>query len=558
MENNIKLFALGGLDESGKNMYIVEINNEIFILEAGLKYPESSMPGIDSIIPDTQYLVQNKSRVKGYFISHGHDDTMGALPYLIKEIPAPVYCSNVTAYFIEDAAKRFHCDVKFNFVIVKSGQSIKIGKVDFLFFSTTHSIGESLGCGIATEDGYIVYATDFIMDYGALPQYRMDIKTLAKLAEKKILCLMCESLGADKQGHTSPNHKLTPHIERLFLETSGRIIAAVYTQNLFGVREIIDLAIRSKRKIVLYSKEMEQIIRQVSKLGILSIPQGFLLTTDDIGRPGCEDIVILVSGVGEKVFHSLSRIAGGDKVKNLVVQESDTFVIATPPVNGLEVTFAKTVDDLYKSGAKILSVNKKKIVSMHAHCEDIKMMLSLLMPKYYMPIKGDYRLLVANAEVAMSAQSTFNHNNVLVYDNGMVAEFKNGQYLGCTKNINAGDVMVDGLGVGDVGSYVLTDRQKLADNGILVIAASIDSKDKTIIAGPDIQMRGLVYLKDNDELVREISKIFESMIFELITRGNMEIKDAKIKIKEKLLIAIRRGTGKDPIILPEIIAVKKG
>ncbi|MDD4066195.1 MAG: ribonuclease J, partial [Bacilli bacterium] len=509
MSNKVKIFALGGLDENGKNMYCVEINNDIFVMEAGMKYPESSMPGIDMIIPDISYLIKNKQRVKGYLISHGHEDIMGALPYVYKEVPAPIYCSAITEVLIKASAKRYNMKPNYVFKTVEPNTKIRIEGHDVYFFSTTHSVSGSYGFGIDTGDGLVVYTSDFIVDYGALPQFRTDLVMLSTLREQKVLCLLTESVACDQIGHTSPHHKLTYLVEKDFEEHKGRIITAFYSQTLFGIREIIDLAMKYNRHICIYDEELRNVLHEVSRLGFLQIPPSLIVEKNEISRPGNENLVIIVSGIGEHVFRTLQLIAEGEASDNFTVRESDLYIIAAPAVPGIEGVAAGSIDALYKTGAKVRNISKKEMYSMHAHSEDIKMMVSTLQPRFYMPVKGEYRNLIANAQIVVGMQQGFNHKNTFVCDNGMVVSFEDGMYRGNQETVPVGDVLIDGLGIADIGSQVITDRQKLSDNGVLILGITVDPKKKVIVAGPDIQMRGLIFLKDAESFLDKLNQTFQ-------------------------------------------------
>ena len=545
MSETVKIFALGGLDENGKNLYVLEIDNDIFIFEAGLKYPESSMPGVDMIIPDVGYLIKNKKRVKGYFISHGHDDIMGALPYIIKDVPAPVYCSKMTQYMIEDSRKRFKLNTKINYHIVKTGDIVDIAGHETRFFQTTHSVSESLGIAIWTSKGYVVYTGDFIIDYGALPQYRTDLRTIMEIGEKDVLCVLSESVGCYMKGHTSPMHKLTPHIENIFSTHEGRILMTFYTQNLFGIREAIDLAIKHHRKIVLFDDEIKQIYSRFREKED-RIPSNLLVDVKDVNALENSNVLVLISGIGEKLFNILERIAISSDVIKL--RPTDEFIIASPAVPGIEVQTIKVIDELYKTGAKIINLKRKDVVSMHAHEEDIKMMLSLLKPKYFMPVKGEFRHLINNAQIAVNMNVGFNHNNCFVFDNGIVAKFVDGKFVG-TDNVDVGDVIIDGIKIGDVGSSVITDRQKLSDNGVLVLGIAVSSKKKIIVAGPDVQMRGLIFLKDADNFLSELVGLFEKLINDALNNEVIKSEENKNFIKDKITSFVRRSTGKDPVVI---------
>lgn len=556
MTNKVRIFALGGLDENGKNMYCVEINGDIFVMEAGIKYPESSLPGIDMIIPDIAYLIRNKKRVKAYLISHGHDDIMGALAYVVKEVPAPVYCSGITASLIKTTANRYKLRADFDFRVVAPNSKIKIGKYDAYCFSTTHSVAGSCGFAIDTGDGLVVYTSDFIVDYGALPQYRTDLAMLSMLREKKVLCLLTESVACDITGHTSPMHKITPLVENDFADHPGRIITAFYTQTLFAVREILDLAMKYNRKICIFDAEMMANLKVIADLGYLQIPSQLLVDKSEINRPGNEDLVVIISGIGEKLFRALQTIAEGEETYGkFQVRLSDLYVVAASPVPGIENAYAAAIDALYKTGAKVKAISKKEMATMHAHSEDIKMIISMLKPKYYMPVKGSYKNLIANAKIVVGMQQGYNNNNTFVMDNGMVATFENGKFKNLSDTVPCGDVLIDGLGIGDVGSQAIVDRQKLADNGVLILGATVNPKTQTIVAGPDVQMRGVIYLKDAQSFLQKLNEAFVTAVKAELTGKKPIGDDGKSRIREQVVRFVRKSTGKDPLVLPVIINV---
>jgi len=554
MKNIVRIFALGGLDENGKNMYVVEINKDIFVLEAGMKYPDTMAQGVDMIIPDYQYLIDNKNRVKAYFISHGHDDIMGALPYIIQKVPAPVYCSWSAQAMIKLTAERRKQPAAFDFRIVEDGQTIDIAGHEVTFFGTTHSINGSLGIAIDTGDGLVVYTSDFIIDHEALPQYRSNLATLVDMERKGVLCLMTESVACGISGHTSPNHRLTPIIEPLFEENKGRIIISVYNQSVFGIREILDLVNKYKRRLYICDAELRKILQAAVEFGALKIPAGMRADERDLKRPGNDDIVVMVGGIGRGVFNALGRMAVGED-KDIIIKPTDNVIIASPEVPGLETLATRVIDDLYKTGAKIVNIKKHSVVPMHAHSEDIKLMLSLVKPKYYLPVKGEYKNLVANAQIALGMNMGFNHNNIFVWDNGMVALFEDGVFKGCSEVIQVGDLMIDGLSLGDVGNTIINDRQKMSDDGVLILGITVDSINRTIIAGPDPQMRGLVFLKDADDLVAQLVLNFRGLVQEALNNDTIGFDETKVKIRDKIVSLVRKYTGKDPMVLPVIIDI---
>jgi ribonuclease J len=366
---------------------------------------------------------------------------------------------------------------------------------------------------------------------------------------------MAESVDCDRPGHTSPNHKIAPIVDGILSKNSNRIIATFYSQNVFNIREFLDISKKYNRKVLFFDKEMQRIFFRSMDQGTFSIPQNLVLSHEDLLRPGNEDAVIILSGYGEKLLHMVERLASGETVNNLTIKESDTIIVASPTIPGLETIFTKSIDAIYRTGAQIINIKRRDVTSMHAHAEDIKMILTMLKPKYYMPVKGDFRHLVFNAQIAVDMNVGYNHGNTFVYDNGMVALFEDGMYKGNSAQIEVGEVMIDGLGVGDVGSYVLNDRAKLADNGVLILGITIDLKNKEIIAGPDVQQRGLFYVKDSERILNEITKLFEEMVNDQLRDNTIQKDESLTKIRDRIGMHIRRTTGKDPLIMPNIVII---
>ena len=552
MGETVKIFALGGLDERGKNLYVVEINNDIYVMDCGVKYPEKTMPGIDSVMPDITYLKNNKDRIKAFFITHYHYDVIGSLPYVLKEIKVPVYATKMSAFFIRDTARNCYINLDdYEFVEVKRNTTMNVGGRDVTFFSMTHSASDNVGVAIKTSDGNIVYSSDFIFDFSAGESYRCDMSTLTKIANEGVLCLLCESEGCEIQGFTAPNHKLTPNIEKYFRE-SGRIIISLYTQSTFAINELIELVKKYNRKICIYNRSVQKILRGLKAEGLIEALGNIVVDYDYISDH--DDVVILVSGVGKRVFRELIKLADGNADKNFAIRPTDRIIIATHPVPGLEIIAANASDALYSTGAKVATVSKKTMSSMHAHSEDIKMLLNIFKPKYFMPVKGEYRSLLANAMLAVDLNMGFNYSNVIVYDNGMVAKFDNGikdnMY---NEMIETGDIYIDGLGVGDVGNHVIITRQKMADNGVVILGATVSKELKKVIAGPDVQMRGFVFLKDADNIVKDISTVFIETLNEYLNTELQDLEECKKRIKEKVIFRIKKFTGKDPLIIPAVI-----
>lgn len=556
MSDIVKIFALGGLDEDGKNMYVVEINDDIFILEAGIKYPESSLPGIDIIIPDLTYLEENKNRIKAYIITHGHDDNMGSLSYALKSAPAPVYCSAVTCNMIKDNFRRYRENPKVDFHVVNSSDSITIANRKFKFFSTSHSVAQSFGVAIDTSQGYIVYTGDFIIDCGSYENFKTDLNAIARIAEKKVLCLMAESVSSEKPDFTSPNHKITPLISRHIQEFKGRIVIATYTQSLYTMQEIINLGIKNNKKILLLNPDHENLINSFNISGLLEIPERNKATLDDLRNEDQSNILIVVSSHGEKLFRMLEKVANEEyQDRGLVLNEKDLVIMAAKSVPGVEVIAVDILDQLYRTGAKVINITSKQIASMHAREEDLKTIISILRPKYYFPVKGYYKELVSNANIANNMKIGLNHNNILVFDNGMVAKFENERLIPGQQPVHVGELMVDGLGIFDTGSVVINDRTKLADDGVIILGVTIDGATKEIVAGPDVQTRGLVFVKDSDYLIKEIANIYVDTVNEILSNDRYDYNEKRVAIRDKVSKYVKKEIGKDPLILSMIVEI---
>lgn len=560
MSDKIKFFSLGGLDENGKNMSIIEINDDIYVLDAGIKFPDKRVPGVDCIIPNYNYLKENADRVKCYIISHAHDDQMGALPYIYRKVPAPIYCSKLTAELIKSKTLIYGLKpIDYDFHIVENGPTI-INNREFVFINMTHSVPGTLSVAIDTDEGYIFYASDFIIDFGAPSTNQMDFKLLTTLSlKKKILILFSESCDADKPGHASPNHRITQHIQREFLESKGRIFISVYSQNLYNLREIIELAVKANKKIIFLTDEVEKLFSHELLESMYSIPANNRANISEINRLREQDVLVLIDGCGEDVFQSIISLTNGELVNNLTFNENDTFIIACPGVAGTEKISIEAIDNAYKTGAHVINLTRKEICSMHAHEEDLKMLITMLEPKYYLPIKGEYRQLMNNAKIALSLNKGYNHNNIFIFDNGMILNIENGIAKPDFKTIiENGDIMVDGIGVGNVVDSVIQERIAMATDGVIILGAVISSSQKKIITSQDVQMRGFVFLKDSENVVKQINSIFEDALHTSIT-NYYEGKEKEFinKITDKISKYIRKETKKQPIIIANIIDIDK-
>ena len=550
IDNKIRIFALGGLDEDGKNMLCVEIDDQIFIIEAGLKFPDAKESlGIEFIIQDFSYLIEHKDNVAGIIITHGHDDVMGALPYLLKQIKTDVYTSPLAAKEIQGILK----EEKITGVKIHSIQrhdQKRIGKRKVVFFPVTHAYPGAFGVAIYTSQGYVVYSGEFIENYDDLDNnYRGNITICAKLGKEGVLVLMQESKGAERSGHTSPNHRIAPKIEKtLKTYDHSRVFVSVYTQSVYRIQEIIDTCIANDRKIVLYTKELRNLVKKLETIDYV-IPQNMIVDASKIDE--YDNVVVLISGQGVSLFKLMSNIANNE-VDDITFNTTDVVFIATPLVPGVEKVFKSMENDIYKREGKIILADKN-VLSMHPSKEDLKMMIFMTRPKYYIPVKGEYRMLCANAMIAeeMGIPAT----NIVLLDNGQVATFEKGRLKSCGMELDLHDTLIDGKENWDMAGVVLKDREILSTDGVMILAIGLDVKTKKIVNGPDIQTRGLIYLRDAEYITSDVAKIMEETIQEAVANHTYENLQTRNDIRDKVSKYLYKATAKRPMILPVILEI---
>ena len=548
--DQVRIFALGGLDENGKNMFAVEVNEAIILIEAGLKFPDSEQLGVEFIIPDFTYLVENKERIKGIFITHGHDDVIGALPYFLKQIKVPVYTGALTANLLHDTLKKEGIkDVKIH-KLKRSGR-VNLGGVNVRVFAMTHSFPDNFGVAIESSQGYIVYTGEFIIDYDLLKdEYICDLNELSEIGKKGVLALLNESIGADKEGHTAPRHRITNLIEPIFESAPHRILISSYRQSLFRVIEIIEVVKKFNKRIYFHDTQLRDILHRMELLGYYKVPKEIEISPRQFDNDLDDDVVVLISGSGKNLFRTMQNIAMHED-KQVSFRVSDTIIIASPIVSGTELEATNMENEIYKEGGKIFTLKSKEVLSMHPSSEDLKMMLYLFKPKYYLPIKGEYRHLVTNANLALNMG--YLGDRIVILDNGQIATFENKNLKSTGDFIELEDTMIDGKENWDVTGVVLKDRELLSTDGVMVIGISVDSKTKKIVGGPDVQTRGLIYLKDADYIIKEVGEISEQEINNAVMNHTYENLEVRALIKERVTKYLLKETGKRPMILPVII-----
>lgn len=549
--SKIRIFALGGLDEDGKNMYIVENGNDIFAIECGMKYPGADQLGIEMIIPDFEYLKENADRVKGVFITHGHDDVIGALANLLKEVKVPVYMAPLTAKLFERRAKKEGLKDYEIHRVRRNGQ-FKIGQTEIRTFGTTQSIADGFGVAIRTEDGYVVYTSEFIVDYDTKTDaFKFDMTDIMEIGRRGVLALLSESVGATREGHSAPQHRITKILEPYFEDAKGRIIVTTYSQNLYRVIELVELANRFNRKVMIYDDELRSLMQDMANLGYYRIPAGLDIAPQNFDN-NLDNTLILVAGNGKTIFKKMYNIATHED--NVIqLRPSDTVIIASPAVPGTEREESSMEDDLYKETPNVFAVDAKRAFSMHASIEDLKMMLFLLNPQYYIPVKGEYRQLISNANIALDMG--YPANNIIVLDNGQIATIEDGTVARKFDSIDVDDVFVNGNENLDAGGMVLKDREVLSTDGAIIVGVVVNHVTKQIIGGPDVQSRGVIYLKDADYIIKEIGKIMENVINTSAEAGTYDNMNCRAEARDKISRYVMKETGKKPMILPAIVEI---
>lgn len=557
----VKLTPIGGQAENGKSMYCLEIDDQWFIIDAGYRFPEVDKLGVDVIIPNFDYLKENKDKIKAIFITHGHDDVMGALPYLLQEVNVPIYTTDLTADLIDQLLKRYmrhsHVSYKYKIKRVNMNATIKVAGVTVEFFPITHSIPGSVGLAFLTPNGYVVYSSEFIIDFGAPERFRCNIQKMMEIGKKGVLALLCESSYSKNDGYTSPKHKLTDKIESIFEDATGRIIISSYAQNAFRTQEIAQLAKKYNRKICFYGRDKYDNTNTIMRIArhtkrpILDIHPSYIADSKAINdKKNMDKLVVLLSGSPRRIYHDiLDIIDGGDE--KLKLQESDTFIVASPVLPGTEKIANRAINELYKTDTQIHVLKNKELQSMHASEEDIKVLIQILNPKYFIPIKGEYQHFVAVSDVAK--KMSINDDCIIIVDNGEIITFNDGKLQDYRDSITIEDVMIDGLGIGDVGVKVIDDRNQLQNDGVVIIGMTIDGKTKEIVANTDVQTRGFIYLKDSENIVRAIIEMAEKELEAYKKDDNGDIRDVRQTIKDKANRYIIKETGKRPVILPVII-----
>ncbi len=550
-KEKLMVIPLGGLGEIGKNMTVIQYGNDIIVIDAGLAFPDDDMFGIDLVIPDMSYLIENRDKVRAVVITHGHEDHIGSLAYLLNEVNVPVYATKLVCGLIEGKLKENHI-TNYKLNEVHHGDEVQIGCMKVGFIHTNHSIPDASALYFKTPVGTIVHTGDFKMDLTPVDGRLMDIHKFADLGRRGVLLLMSDSTNAERPGYTESEMTVGNAFRKAFRSAKGRIILATFASNISRIQQAINTAVQFKRKVTVLGRSMVNNVQIAIELGYLDVPDGVLIEPDELNRYPEDQVLILTTGSQGEPMAGLSRMASNNH-RSVSIIPGDTVIISATPIPGNETGVGRTIDNLMKLGATVIAGRDKKIhVSGHASQEELKLMLDLIRPKYFIPVHGEYRMLKKHGELAVMMGVDKDH--VLIGDNGQIFEFSNrsGHKTG---HVNAGRVFVDGLGVGDVGNIVIRDRQQLAMEGVVIVVMTLAKGTSHALAGPDIVSRGFVYVRDSEELISEAHDRVAAVL-ERCEAGNIrEWAVIKSQVRDTLSRYLYEKTRRRPMILPIIMEV---
>ena len=552
-KSNLKIIPLGGLHEIGKNITVFEYENEIIVVDCGLSFPEDDMLGIDLVIPDISYLEKNVDKIKGLIITHGHEDHIGAVPYLLKKINIPIYATKLTAGLIRNKLEEHKLLRSTELHEVIQGQTISLGKnFKVEFIRSSHSIPDSVMLAITTPAGTVLHTGDFKVDYTPIDGKIMDFGRIAELGNQGILALMSDSTNAERKGFTMSESSVGEVFDKLFLHCTKRIVVATFASNVHRVQQIVNCAVKYNRKIAVCGRSMINMIETARELGYIDCPENIFIDIDMINSYADENLVIITTGSQGEPMSALTRMAAGDHRK-VKITPNDLVIISATPIPGNEKFVSKVIDDLMQIGAEVVYSSLESVhVSGHACQEEQKLIIALAKPKYFIPVHGEYRQLIAHSETAQSMGIDKNH--IIMMSNGRILELNDHQ-AEFTTSVPCGRVLVDGLGVGDVGSIVLRDRQHLSQDGLIIIVLTMDSATGEVVAGPDVISRGFVYVRESENLMDDVKSVVRHEIKKCEERGIRDWGTIKSATRENLRDYIFMKTKRNPMIIPIIMEI---
>ncbi len=548
---NLRVIPIGGLNEIGKNMTVLECKKEILIIDCGLSFPDSEMYGIDIVIPDFSYLMANKDKIVGMVITHGHEDHIGAVPYFLRDFDIPVYGTRLTLGLVENKLKEhgIHGDLR----TINAGDKIKLGCFEVETIRTTHSIADAIALAITTPAGVVFHSGDFKIDYTPIDGEPIDFSKLAEIGKKGVLLMMCDSTNVTRPGFTASERVVGQTIEKIFRNAKARIIIATFSSNVHRVQKIIENAIKFGRKVAISGRSMENVVALAIELGYLDIPPGTLVDLKMTKNIPDDKLVIITTGSQGEPMSALSRIASGEH-RSVKLKKGDTVILSSTPIPGNEKTVSNVVNKLFEKGAEVIYSDIADIhVSGHACQEELKLMHSLIKPKFFMPVHGEYRHLIAHARLAESLG--MNKDHVFILNNGDILNVNRRRAIKEDSTVEADAILVDGLGVGDVGNIVLRDRKLLSESGLIIVVAAIEKESHMVVSGPEIISRGFVYVRENEQLMEEARKVCEEALDKCSRKRIKDWNTMKSQVRDALSSYIYETTMRSPIILPIFLEV---
>ncbi|RSI56151.1 ribonuclease J [Streptococcus sanguinis] len=553
-KSNIKLIALGGVRENGKNLYVAEVDDSIFVLDVGLKYPENEQLGVDYVVPNMDYLFENKKRIAGVFLTHGHADAIGALPNLLADAKVPVFGSELTIELAKLFVKNNDAVKKFNdFHVIDENTEIEFGKTVVSFFRTTHSIPESLGIVIKTRKGSIVYTGDFKFDQSASPSYATDFGRLAEIGREGVLALLSDSANADSSVQVASESEVGKEIEDTIADWDGRVIVAAVASNLSRIQQVFDAAAETGRRVVLTGFDIENIVRTAIRLKKLSlVDERLLIKPKEMSKFEDHELIILETGRMGEPINGLRKMSIG-RHRYVEIKEGDLIYIVTTPSIAKEAVVARVENMIYQAGGIVKLITQNLRVSGHANARDLQLMINLLQPKYLFPIQGEYRGLDAHAKAAMEIGML--PENIFIPKRGSIMEYDHGDFVPAGA-VSAGDVMIDGNAIGDVGNIVLRDRKVLSEDGIFIVALTVNRKEKKIISKAKVHTRGFVYVKKSRDILRESSDIINKTVEDYLAQDSFDWGELKGAVRDSLAKYLFDQTKRRPAILPVVMEVR--
>ena len=545
---DIRIIPLGGVGEIAKNMYIVEVDDEMFILDAGLMFPEDEMLGVDIVIPDITYVLENKARLKGIFLTHGHEHAIGAVSYILEQLDVPVYGSKLTLALVKENMKARNIKKKVRYYTVNHDSVMKFKNVNITFFNTTHSIPDSLGICIHTSYGAIVYTGEFKFDQSLQGNYAPDLKRMSEIGENGVFALISDSTEAEKPGYNTPENVIETHIYDAFAKAKGRIIVSCYASNFIRIQQVLNTASKLNRKVSFLGRSLESSFNIARKMGYFDIPKDLLIPIDEVENYPKNEVVIIASGMEGEPIEALSQMAR-NKHKIMNIQKGDSVYLAITASANMEVIIGNTLNELVRAGAHIVPNNKKIHASSHGCMEELKMMLNIMKPEYFIPVQGEFKMQIAHAILAN--ETGVAPEKIFLVEKGDVMHY-DGKDMTLSEKVTSGNVLIDGIGVGDVGNIVLRDRHLLAEDGIFIAVVTLDPKHRRIAAGPEIQSRGFVYVRESEELLKEAEEKVREIVEAGLQEKRIEWSEIKQNMRDQISKLLFESTKRRPMIIPVI------